>query len=581
MTILPTAAFLLSSRTAVWVPLANHLWQSTLFAAIAGLVTLVLRKNRAQMRYWIWFTASTKFLLPFSLLVSLGSHLRWLETSAISQPAFFFAMQRISQPFASARSDDVVSTVPTMLVIAARLMPILLLLVWFCGCAAVLFFWWLRWSRIAAMRGALPLTSGREHDTLRRLEQTAGIAKPVKVVISESSLEPGIVGIFRPILLLPEGIANRLTDAQLEAILTHELCHVRRQDNMAAVVHMLVEAIFWFHPLVWWMGTRLIDERERACDEEVLSLGREPQVYAEGILKVCEFYLESPLFCAAGVTGSNLKKRIEAIMTHRSARKLGMGKKLLLATMGVAAALGPVAIGSVHPASTSSQSQSIPGAPLFFENLVIQASKPSASPMAGIFIKPGADGNSILDVTNFSLLELIRYAYGLDMSQISGGPAWAGSEKYDISATLKGPIDHDQVAREVRKLLADRFSLTVHKETKELPEYELVVGKGGPKLREAPADKVFSKELINPPGHLAAERVTMEQLGAALASVMGRVVFDRTGLKGAYDFTLDWTAEVPSSVMPALMEQLGLELYEKIAPVETLIIDHAEEVTSN
>ena len=69
--------------------------------------------------------------------------------------------------------------------------------------------------------------------------------------------------------------------------MAHEVCHVRRRDNLTAALHMLVEAAFWFHPLVWWLGARLVAERERACDEAVLRLGRRPEAYAEGILKVC------------------------------------------------------------------------------------------------------------------------------------------------------------------------------------------------------------------------------------------------------------------------------------------------------
>lgn len=76
---------------------------------------------------------------------------------------------------------------------------------------------------------------------------------------------------------------------QVEAILAHELCHVRRRDNLAVALQMVVEALFWFHPLVWWLEQRLVDERERACDEEVIRLGSEPQSYAESILKTCEF----------------------------------------------------------------------------------------------------------------------------------------------------------------------------------------------------------------------------------------------------------------------------------------------------
>ncbi len=100
---------------------------------------------------------------------------------------------------------------------------------------------------------------------------------------------------------------------------------------------MLVEAIFWFHPLVWWMGARLEEERERACDEEVSLLCNQPNVYAESILRVCKFCSESPLACVPGISLGDLKKRIMQIMTDRVVRKLGLGKKLLLlSTTGMA-----------------------------------------------------------------------------------------------------------------------------------------------------------------------------------------------------------------------------------------------------
>jgi beta-lactamase regulating signal transducer with metallopeptidase domain len=120
--------------------------------------------------------------------------------------------------------------------------------------------------------------------------------------------EPGVFGIFRPVMLLPAGIVERLTPEQLLAILLHEANHMRRRDNLTAFLHMLVEAVFWFHPRVWWIGARLVDERERACDEEVLRLGSEPHTYAEGILNICKLCVESPSACGSGVTGANLKK---------------------------------------------------------------------------------------------------------------------------------------------------------------------------------------------------------------------------------------------------------------------------------
>jgi bla regulator protein blaR1 len=92
----------------------------------------------------------------------------------------------------------------------------------------------------------------------------------VPVLCSHSPVEPGIFGVFRPVLLLPEGILERLTPEQLKAIVVHEMCHVRRHDNLTFEFHMFVETLFWFYPPVWWIGARLIEEREIACDEAVL-----------------------------------------------------------------------------------------------------------------------------------------------------------------------------------------------------------------------------------------------------------------------------------------------------------------------
>jgi beta-lactamase regulating signal transducer with metallopeptidase domain len=128
-------------------------------------------------------------------------------------------------------------------------------------------------------------------------------------------MEPGVVGLWHPVILVPSGIEDDLTPRQLAAVLTHERCHIRRRDNATAAVHMIAEAVFWFYPLVWWIGARLVDERERACDQEVLRTCGEPQAYAEGIVNVCKRCVASPLACMAGMSGSNLKNRIRDIMT--------------------------------------------------------------------------------------------------------------------------------------------------------------------------------------------------------------------------------------------------------------------------
>ena len=172
------------------------------------------------------------------------------------------------------------------------------------------------------------------------------IAAPVEIRSSPGLLEPGVVGLIRPVLLLPQGILERLTSPEMDAILVHELCHVRRRDNLLAGLHMVVETIFWFHPLVWWIGARLLEERERACDEEVVRQGNQPDVYAEAILNVCKLYAASPFACVSGVTGANLKRRIEAIMINRRGERLNRAKKVLLAAAAAAVLASPWLSGS-------------------------------------------------------------------------------------------------------------------------------------------------------------------------------------------------------------------------------------------
>jgi len=325
--------------------LGNHLWQSTLFAAVAALLTLSLRNCHAGVRYWIWLAASLKFLLPFSLLVGLGSHLAWFRGLPLTNIRLHFAIEVI----AGVQPENVGP-------IFARLLPALAG-IWLCGFLAVFSLWYLRWRKlITETRSARPLRTGREVETLRRIEHILGRQKRIEIRLSRASIEPGIFGIIRPVLIWPEGISMHLEDAQLEAILTHEIQHVRRHDNFAAAIHMVVEAIFWFHPLVWWLGTRLVEERERACDEHVLELGGSRQVYAEGILKVCEFCLASPLACMSAVAGGDLKKRMVHIMTERMLHKLDFGRKLLLSAAGLAAIAGPIAFGLVNATPTRAES---------------------------------------------------------------------------------------------------------------------------------------------------------------------------------------------------------------------------------
>jgi uncharacterized protein (TIGR03435 family) len=320
--------------------LFNHLWQSTVVTVIAWLLARMLRSNQARTRYWVWMIASVKFLLPFSLLIAAGESMRSALATPIQRPTFAAVMERITQPFPQTPfpiAVDDLTGVPAAAPHHSDLLPVILVAVlvavWLCGFLAIAFSWARSWWQIrAAVRAALPMT----------------LLAGVPVLLSPGLREPGVFGIIRPVLLLPENISDRLSAAQLNTILAHEMCHIRRRDNLTAAVHMVVAAAFWFHPAVWWIKARLLDERERACDEAVLHSGNGAQLYAESILNVCKFYVESPMVCMSGVTGSDLKRRIVRIMSEQAARKLDLSRKVLLCVAAIVTVTAPVVFGLVH-----------------------------------------------------------------------------------------------------------------------------------------------------------------------------------------------------------------------------------------
>ena len=311
--------------------LLDHLWQSTLVAALAALLALALHNNSARVRFWLWFAASMKFLVPFAALAALGESLARLLPVTLTAPprlaAIAPAAERISAPAAMLAVPEAAGGVALVLLLG---------LVWALGFAAVLTVHLVRSLRLRRL-----VMDARD------VKMPAAMGSSVKLKSSASLLEPGLVGILNPVVLLPQGLIDRLSPSEIQSILAHELTHLRRRDNLTAAVHMLVEALFWFYPLVWMIGSRLIAERERACDEGVLAHGHDREVYAGGILKVCKFCLQSPLACAPGVSGGNLGLRVRQIMTAPDARALAAPKKLMLASTAMLMLALPVMAGMV------------------------------------------------------------------------------------------------------------------------------------------------------------------------------------------------------------------------------------------
>jgi uncharacterized protein (TIGR03435 family) len=450
---------------------------------------------------------------------------------------------------------------------------------------------------------------------MERVSRSLGFERPIPILESTATVEPGLFRIVNPVLLLPANIGRHLDALQLEAIIAHELAHARRRDNLWSTAHRIVETMFWFHPLVWWLGNRLVYERERACDEDVLQQGCEREVYARAMLKVCEFCISAPFDHVAGIRGSDLKARIEAVMVNRTSLKLSYPKKGLLAAAAILSILSVVLAGSMRHSQLT--------APLTFE----AASVKPAGPGSGITWgrcrgtdSPSGGGGWIASrilagmsaptppalgrctVTRASLKQLLQAAYDLPPTvEITGGPGWFDSDRFDIDAKAEDPskATEAQLQQMLQQLLADRFKLKLHREEKEVSGLLLVVDKNGSKLKEV-------GETVNVPleggmqggrpGDMKFRAAPMGLLAQFLSGIGGRPVQDNTGLTGRYTFDLKWAlgendfvppefARPPDPAGPtlvtALQEQLGLRLQSGKVPILMVVVDSAEKPLPN
>jgi len=615
--------------TGIGAAVGNHLWQSTVFAVSAWLMALQLRRNRAHVRYGLWLAASVKFLIPFSLLIDLGDSLSKPQHAPPSlQTALSSAIGVVGQPFSGLPAHTMnAQSLPENF---TELLPGVFAGVWVCGIVVVLLIWCTRWKTVhRALRRAVPVKSGREFELLRRLETLAKVRSHIPMLRSVDIMEPGIFGIFHPLILWPDRLSERLENEHIEGILAHELVHVRRHDNLTAAIHMLVEVVFWFHPMVWWIESRMLQERERACDEAVVQLACKPAVYAEGLLKACRFCAESPLICVSGITGADLRDRIIRIMTEHLVQKMDLCRKLLLGGVAFVSLAIPVALGLVPTAKFQTED----AAATMNVNSPGQFEKPGTTnkdtavdlaPLAVVSIRQIAAADSDPMTLRFSddgvsfrgvfVAWVVQQAFspqpslGVQDDLVIGLPSWTKSDRYDVEAK----VDDEDVAKwkalspsqrrlALQPLLVTRFNLQFHHETRERPTYSLVVAKNGPKLHKAQRGETYPNALRSPdgtgssgestviPGKIVLKGSSTSVLANLLSSQgLSHAVVDKTGLTDIYDITLRWSPDdiassdaSQPSLFTALQEQLGLKLEYNKNPIDVIVVDHIERPSAN
>jgi uncharacterized protein (TIGR03435 family) len=329
-------------------------------------------------------------------------------------------------------------------------------------------------------------------------------------------------------------------------------------------------------------------------------------------------------------------ERIVRIMSDRVARKLAFGRQLLFGAAGFATIALPVALGFLSAPLLRAQSsttdwEKAAGSKQTFEVVSIKQNKsglqPGHMPTSNIPLGDG-DGYSptggLFSTNNFPLISYMGFAYKLTPSQIGllELPKWAAAERFDIEARANGNPTKDQYRLMMQSLLADRFKLAVHFETRQTPVLELVLvkpGKTGPQLRphlddppcaaaSASSSATVAGGFPTPCGEfipLQASTSGRQSMGARnltwgqfanLLGLMGRLdrpVLDKTGLAGNFDFVLEWTPqpnrpapdfqpdESGPTFLEAVQDQLGLKLESQTRLMEILVLDHVEEPSSN
>lgn len=591
----------------------DHLWQSTLFVGIVALAAFALRGRSAGVRSALWFVASLKFLVPLAALSAVGAAVGARLPMNVPGTAAATFVGALDAPLVAAASTAITVTEAAGSSASGTWLTALLV-TWSVGTALALITFAVRWGQaIRLTRAATPLDTGREVALLRSLEAALGHTWPLRIRLARGSTEPAVFGVMFPVLLWPAAMSDRLSDEQIETILIHELAHVRRRDNLMAMVQAMVQAVWWFHPLVWWVGGRLIDERERACDEQVVRLGRDRQTYAESLLRTCQFCLEAPVACLSGVTGANLKRRVARIMSAPIGADAGTMLRASLALAVVVLLAAPIVGGAAGVPQATGTGLSLPDPSKTFDAASVRQNR-SDERSSGSQMRDGS-----VAVRNGTFEMLIQQAFQVPPTRIIGGPNWMTSDRFDLVGKADASTADADLRVMLQNMLIERFAMKLQVETRNLPIYELRLaradGRLGPNLVEAECETHSSgpdpcssgAPRAVPAGGgggggrggavgtmragggqgvsgIMSGGLVMPGFAQMLSRLVGRNVVDRTGLTGRYEVDLKFAnpsvveaggpADAPE-IFTAIQEQLGLKLEATRGPVEVLVIESA------
>jgi uncharacterized protein (TIGR03435 family) len=569
----------------VFALLLNSLWQAAVIAVVTWVLLRSMRLVNAATRYMIWWVVLLLVLLLPLATVVIPRH-NHVPGNVVASNSGAAVNSLLPEPaltaFVTLRPEP------------SSKLPLLILAIW----SAVFLF------SLAEMAGSWLYVRAIKVRAKSCSQTLPAIGRHATLLLSAEATSPMAVGFLKPAVILPESLPSDLEPADLEHVLLHEAAHLARFDDWTNLAGRILTGAVALHPVALWILRQIEREREIACDEWVVTRTGQARDYAVSLARMCERQWSQGQTLATGIFGrqSKIVQRIELLLKPGRAFSSRLGISRIIWSGMALFAVAAVTSRAPHLIAFTQQAQR-PS----FEVASIKPGDPNERGPQGV----GNNGNRFM-ARNAPLRLMIQVAYNVQDNQIFGGPKWIDSDLFTIDArpTAGTPVpdanrraSFDLMNLMLQSLLEERFKLAVHRESRIEPTYELVVAKGGPKLKESAgpdANGRFGFFCRGRFGPCTSTNVDIGGLVSFLSRMLGRPVSDKTGLSGKYDYTLTFMAEptppapgVPEpeavppvdsnapSIFTALQEQLGLKLESTRGPVEVLVIDNAERPQPN
>ncbi len=312
-----------------WVETGNHLWQSTLFGIFILLVITLLWKAPANTRYMIGWVGLIKFALPSSLIF-LAVKKIWPSflstTEAFNIESIILSVNtHLSDPLIPFNETETLVGNSGVLMGAASYSGISFLnilgVIWILSSLFIFSVWQYRFYQfLLDLRSRIRPINGLLNEKIVQLKDKVGIKKQISCYYVDSNIEPSVIGIVSPRLIFPVNLVQELSAKELEAVLLHELIHIKRRDNLWRFMQMLFFCAFWFNPLIWWLNRRLTWESEKSCDEEVLNQSKDSRNYAKGIIRVSHFCTGLKIPGLSSMSSARMGSRLKSILSFNGNR---------------------------------------------------------------------------------------------------------------------------------------------------------------------------------------------------------------------------------------------------------------------